>query len=123
MRVLFYTFITILGISLSIIILMPSLFDLNNYKGKIEKIVFNKTGNKLSINGDIKLKFRPRLSITINNVNYNIDTNNKLFSSEEFVITPMLYSLLKGNLVFDNIILIIKAILNFPHFVLVNPIP
>ena len=85
MRVLFYTFITILGISLSIIILMPSLFDLNNYKGKIEKIVFNKTGNKLSINGDIKLKFRPRLSITINNVNYNIDTNNKLFSSEEFV--------------------------------------
>ena len=81
---------------------MPSLFDLNNYKGKIEKIVFNKTGNKLSINGDIKLKFRPRLSITINNVNYNIDTNNKLFSSEEFVITPMLYSLLKGNLVFDN---------------------
>ena len=31
-NILNYTFLSILGISLSLIILMPSLFDINNYK-------------------------------------------------------------------------------------------
>ena len=43
MRVIFYTFLSILGISFSVIILMPSLFDINNYKGKIENLFYNKT--------------------------------------------------------------------------------
>ncbi len=57
MRVIFYTFLSILGISLSVIILMPSLFDINNYKGKIENLFYNKTNNTLKIAGDISLSF------------------------------------------------------------------
>ena len=45
MRAIFYTVIVALGISLSAVILMPSLFDVKSYKTQIENIVFSKTGN------------------------------------------------------------------------------
>ena len=57
MRAIFYTFLFILGISLSVIILIPSLFDINNYKGKIENLFYNKTNNTLKIAGNISLLF------------------------------------------------------------------
>ena len=38
------------------VVIFISQFDLNEYKPKIEKIVYEQTGRKLALNGDIKLK-------------------------------------------------------------------
>ena len=70
MRVIFYTFLTILGISLSAIILMPSLFDINNYKEKIESLVLNKTNNTLKIAGDISISLLSGLRLSVKDISY-----------------------------------------------------
>ena len=93
MRVIFYTFLSILGISLSIIILMPSLFDINNYKGKIEKLFYNKTNNTLKIAGDISFSFLSGLRLSVKNINFVSYDGENLFKSEELLISPQIFPL------------------------------
>ena len=83
MRVIFYTFLSILGISLSVIILMPSLFDINNYKGKIENLFYNKTNNTLKIAGDISLSFLSGLKLSVKDISFVSNDGENLFQSEE----------------------------------------
>ena len=70
MRVIFYTFLSILGISLSVIILMPSLFDINNYKRKIESLVYSKTGNTLKIKGNINVTLLTGLKLSVKDISF-----------------------------------------------------
>ena len=106
MRVIFYFFLFIIGISLSLIILMPSLFDVNNYKKKIESIVFAKTKNILKIKGDIKLSIFSGTKFIVKDITYKKENGIDLFSSEELIIAPQFFPLLKGQLVFNSIKLI-----------------
>ena len=103
MRVIFYTFLSILGISLSIIILMPSLFDVNNYKGKIESLVFSKTNNILKINGDINLSMLYGVNLIVKDISFKSQDGEKLFNSKELILAPKILPLLKGNLQFNSI--------------------
>ena len=103
MRVIFYTFLSILGISLSVIILMPSLFDINNYKGKIENLFFDKTNNTLKIAGDIKLSFLSGLRLSVTDISFVSNDGENLFKSEKLLLSPKLFPLLKGELLFDSV--------------------
>ena len=103
MRVIFYTFLSILGISLSVIILMPSLFDINNYKGKIENLVYNKTNNTLKISGDISLSFLSGLRLLVKDISFVSSDGENLFNSEELLISPKFFPLLKGELLFNSV--------------------
>ena len=103
MRVIFYTFLTILGISLSAIILMPSLFDINNYKEKIESLVLNKTNNTLKIAGDISISLLSGLRLSVKDISYVANDGENLFKSKELLISPQFFQLLKGELVFNSI--------------------
>ena len=103
MRVIFYTFLSILGISLSLIILMPSLFDINNYKGKIESLFFNKTNNTLKIAGEINLSFFSGLRLSVKDISFVSNDGENLFKSEELLLSPKFFPLLKGKLLFDSI--------------------
>ena len=103
MRVIFYTFLTILGISLSAIILMPSLFDINNYKEKIESLVLNKTNNTLKIAGDISISLLSGLRLSVKDISYIANNGENLFKSKELLISPQFFQLLKGELVFNSI--------------------
>ena len=68
MRVLFYTFLITVGLSLSVVILVPSFFDLNTYKPKLYKLVKSQTGFDLEIKGPIGLSILPRLNLNADNV-------------------------------------------------------
>ena len=103
MRVIFYTFLSILGISLSVIILMPSLFDINNYKGKIENLFYNKTNNTLKISGDISLSFLSGLRLSVKDISFVSNDGENLFNSEELLISPKFFPLLKGELLFNSV--------------------
>ena len=103
MRVIFYTFISLLGISLSIIILMPSLFDINNYKGKIESLVYSKTGNTLKIKGNINVTLLTGLKLSVKDISFISNDGEDLFKSKELLIAPQLFPLLKGDLKFNAI--------------------
>lgn len=103
MRVIFYTFLSILGISLSAIILMPSLFNINNYKGKIENLFYNRTNNTLKIAGDISLSFLSGLRLSVKNISFVSNNGENLFKSEELLISPKFFPLLKGELLFNSV--------------------
>ncbi len=103
MRVIFYTFLCILGISLSVIILMPSLFDINNYKGKIEKLFYNKTNNILKISGDISLSFLSGFRLSVKDISFVSNDGENLFNSKELLISPKFIPLLKGELLFNSV--------------------
>ena len=103
MRVIFYTFISLLGISLSIIILMPSLFDINNYKEKIESLVYSKTGNTLKIKGNINVTLLTGLKLSVKDISFISNDGEDLFKSKELLIAPQLFPLLKGDLKFNAI--------------------
>ena len=103
MRVIFYTFLSILGISLSLIILMPSLFYINNYKGKIENLFFNKTNNTLKIAGEISLSLFSGLRLSVKDISFVSNDGENLFKSEELLLSPKFFPLLKGELLFDSI--------------------
>ncbi len=103
MRVIFYTFLSILGISLSLIILMPSLFDINNYKGKIENLFLNKTNNTLKIAGEISLSFFSGLRLSVKDISFVSNDGENLFKSEELLLSPKFFPLLKGELLFDSV--------------------
>ena len=103
MRVIFYTFLSILGISLSVIILMPSLFDINNYKGKIENLFYNKTNNTLKIDGDISLSLSSGLRLSVKDISFVSNDGENLFQSEELLISPKFFPLLKGQLLFNSV--------------------
>ena len=82
---------------------MPSLFDVNNYKGKIESLVLSKTNNVLKINGDINLSILYGLNLVVKDISFKSQDGEKLFDSKELILAPKFLPLLKGNLLFDSI--------------------
>ena len=102
MKTIFYSFLAIMGVSLSIIILMPSFFDINTYKIKLYELVQDQTGYNLNIEGKIGISFLPILKLNAENISL---TNKKetLFKAKSLVINPSILSFLKGNIYFENI--------------------
>ena len=82
---------------------MPSLFDINNYKGKIENLVYNKTNNTLKISGDISLSFLSGLRLLVKDISFVSSDGENLFNSEELLISPKFFPLLKGELLFNSV--------------------
>lgn len=103
MRVIFYTILSALGISLSVIILMPSLFDINNYKENIESLVFSKTNNTLEIDGNISISFLSGLKLSVKDISFIATDGENLFKSKELIIVPQFFPLLKGELLFNSV--------------------
>ena len=106
MRVTLRVFIILLFVGVSFVLLMPSLFDVNNYKKKIQNIVYEKTGNILEINGAISLSIFPVPSIKLEKIKYYKNKEDILFNSNTLVIVPEIISFIKGDIVFKSIKLI-----------------
>ena len=103
MRVIFYIFLAIISIFVSSIIIAPSIFDINTYKKKITEIVYKKTGNKLEINGPIKLALFPTAKVYFQNVKLYKENKPTLFESKKIYLYPALFELLKGKITFEKI--------------------
>lgn len=102
MRTLFYTILTTIGLCLSAVILVPSFFDLNNYKTKLYKLVESQTGYNLEIKGPVKISIFPKLSFNADDITL-INRKEVLFKANKINIYPSIYSLLRGNIAFNGI--------------------
>ncbi len=102
MRILFYTILVTLGLSLSIIILAPSFFDINTYKSKLYELVFKQTGYTLSIKGPMEISIFPKLKLNAEKITLN-NKNEPLFKAEKLTIFPSIFSFFRGNLNFESI--------------------
>ena len=89
MRILFYTILISVGLCLSIVILVPSFFDLNSYKTKLYKLVESQTGYNLEIKGPIRISVFPKLNLNVDDITLK---NNKdvLFKAKNLNIYPSL---------------------------------
>lgn len=75
-RRIFWLFCLFLTISLLCIITVPPLLNLNHLKGKLETIIFNNTGKKVEIKGNINFSLLGKITLVANSVvfdNGNID--------------------------------------------------
>ena len=72
MRILFYTILISVGLCLSIVILVPSFFDLNSYKTKLYKLVESQTGYNLEIKGPIRISVFPKLNLNVDDITLKI---------------------------------------------------
>ncbi|MDR2868867.1 MAG: AsmA family protein, partial [Deferribacteraceae bacterium] len=61
------------------VIILPMIIDVNSFKPQITKIVSDQTGRELTIDGDIKLRVLPRLSIDLTGIRF---TNAEGFEPE-----------------------------------------
>ena len=102
MRILFYTILVTLGLSLSIIILVPSFFDLNTYKSKLYELVLKQTGYSLEIKGSVGISVFPRFKLNAEEI---ILTNESepLFKAKKLTIFPSILSFINGNINFESI--------------------
>ena len=105
MRVLFYCILTITGVFLSLVIIAPSLFNIDTYKRKLIEHIYNKTGNKIVINQPIKLSLFPYAKVILKDIEFYRKKEEPLFSSKNITIIPNLLSLIKGEVSFKNIYL------------------
>ena len=85
---------------------MPSLFDINSYKQKIQNIVYQETGNTLEIKGAINLAIFPIPTLKLEGIKYYKNKEDILFNSNKLVIVPEILSFIKGNIVFKSIKLV-----------------
>jgi hypothetical protein len=106
MRVTLRVFTILLFLGVSFVVLMPSLFDVNHYKKKIQNIVYEKTGNILEINGKISLSIFPVPTLKFQEIKYYKNKEDILFNSNKLVIVPEIISFIRGNIVFKSIKLI-----------------
>jgi len=106
MRIILRVFTIFLFLGVSFIVLMPSLFDVNNYKNKIQNIVYEKTGNILEIDGKISLSIFPVPSLKLQEIKYYKNKEDILFNSNTLVIVPEIISFIRGKIVFKSIKLI-----------------
>ena len=106
MRIILRVFTILLFLGVSFIVLMPSLFDVNNYKNKIQNIVYEKTGNILEIDGNISLSIFPVPSLKVEEIKYYKNKEDILFNSNTLVIVPEIISFIRGKIVFKSIKLI-----------------
>lgn len=58
----------LLGLLLLALLIIPLLFNLNDYKGEIERLAKEASGRELQINGEIELSLFPWLGVTIGEV-------------------------------------------------------
>tara|TARA_B100001059_G_scaffold177527_1_gene178097 strand:+ start:319 stop:2223 length:1905 start_codon:yes stop_codon:yes gene_type:complete len=111
MRVTLRVFVILLFVGVSVVVLMPSLFDVNSYKNKIQNIVYDKTGNTLEINGAISLSIFPVPSLKLKEIKYYKIKEDILFNSSTLVIVPEIISFIKGKIVFKSVKLV-KPLVN-----------
>lgn len=70
------------GVSL----ILPGLIDFNQYKGLISQKIKEKTGQDITINGNIQLSFFPTITVKLENI--IISNNDTSFSSSDVVRVP-----------------------------------
>ncbi|MBA3007538.1 MAG: AsmA family protein [Proteobacteria bacterium] len=94
----------IIGLALVVVVYVVATFNPNDYKGKIIEAVKGSTQRTLSIDGDIKLSFFPKIGAELGKVSLSDFKSDSEFSSVENVhVSLALMPLLSRQVVVDEV--------------------
>ncbi len=95
----------IIGLALAVVVYVVATFNPNDYKGKLIEVVKGSTQRTLSIDGDIKLSFFPKIGAELGKVSLSDFKSDREFSSVENVhVSLALMPLLSRQVVVDEVI-------------------
>ncbi|HEY6240487.1 MAG TPA: AsmA family protein [Burkholderiales bacterium] len=109
MKILKYVLYAIVGVVALAVIAIAALvatFDPNKYKGELARVVKEKTGRTLAVDGKISLSFYPSLGVDIGKTSLSERNSDKTFARiDEVKVSLAVLPLLSRQVVIDRVIL------------------
>lgn len=109
MKIVKYTLFALGAVVALIVIAIAALvatFDPNKYKGELARVVKEKTGRTLSVDGTIKLSFYPSIGVAVGKTSLSERNSDKNFARiDEVKVSLALVSLLSKQVVVDRVTL------------------
>ena len=103
-KYLLYALGTLVGLAVVAAIAVAVLFDPNQLKGEIERVVKEQTGRTLKLEGDLRLAFWPSIGASMGRASLSERSSAKPFASlESAQLAVRLLPLLRGETVVDEI--------------------
>jgi len=105
MRKLFTALVLILGLAIAVLVFAPGLIPASTYKPQIESAASSALGREVTMAGDIRFSFFPRLEVLVQDVtvdNADWASADKLASISELGLGLELMPLLSGELVLQE---------------------
>ena len=99
-----YAVVALVVLLVAAVAIIASTFDPNSYKPQIVQLVKDKTGRTLTIDGDIKLKFFPKIGAQIGKVSLSEHGTDKEFAGlTDVQVFVALMPLLSKQVVVDEV--------------------
>src|SRR5262245_60901858 len=109
MKILKYLLYTVLGIVVLVVLAIVAAvvtFDPNQYKGELAKIVKEKTGRTLAVEGKIGLTFYPSLGVAVGKTSLSERNSDKVFARiDDVKVSLAVLPLLSRQVVVDRVTL------------------
>ena len=109
MRIVKYTLFALLGLVALVVVSIAILFttfDPNKYKGELSRVVKEKTGRTLSVDGAIRLSFYPSIGVAVGKTSLSERNSDRPFARiDEAKVSLALLPLLSKQVVVDRVTL------------------
>jgi len=103
-KYLLYAFGALIGLAIVVAIAVAVLFDPNQLKGEIERVVKEQTGRTLKLEGDLRLAFWPSIGASMGRASLSERASAKTFASlESAQLAVRLLPLLRGETIVDQV--------------------
>ncbi len=91
---------------------VPYIVDINDYKDDIVKIVRERSGKDIRVNGNMGIRILPDLAISLHDVSLGSDlkSDDSIVDIEKLILQLQIIPLLKGNVQIDSFILVSPTI-------------
>src|SRR5215467_9020489 len=109
MKILKYALCAIVGLVVLVVLAVAvavATFDPNQYKGELAKVVKEKTGRTLAVEGKIGLTFYPSIGVAVGRTTLSEPNSDKTFAKiDEVKVSLAVLPLLSKQVVIDRVIL------------------
>jgi AsmA protein len=103
-KYLVYVLGALIGLAIVVAIAVAVLFDPNQLKGEIERVVKEQTGRTLKLEGDLRLAFWPSIGASMGRASLSERASAKTFASlESAQLAVRLLPLLRGETIVDEV--------------------
>ena len=103
-KYLLYALAALVGLAIVTAVAVAVLFDPNQLKGEIERVVKEKTGRTLKLEGDLRLAFWPSIGASMGRASLSERDSAKTFASlKSAQLAVELIPLLRGETIVDQV--------------------
>ncbi|HKB52627.1 MAG TPA: AsmA family protein, partial [Ramlibacter sp.] len=103
-KYLLYVIGAVVGLAAVVAIAVAVLFDPNQLKGEIERVVKQQTGRTLKLEGDLRLAFWPSIGASMGRASLSERTSSAEFASlKSAQLAVRLLPLLRGETIVDEV--------------------